>query len=177
MNKNKDIKITAFTNVLLITNKDLKEYFDKGKFNQQYQMFATLPKYVWNEEYNKVMLAEQYLSHSLHDFEPLQNFLLFDFESLDGFINDELSNIGVDNFLNEVKDFSIKSIYDKLKEIGNTKIENVFSPFTSLLYCLFELEVIGGGYTINGYDDPTITWYFKGLLEDSLNIKSPEIKK
>jgi hypothetical protein len=114
---------------------------DIGKLREQYQhdryLHKILPKYTFNKEYGNMLDADGYLQFV---YEGDEKFLLFDFETNDDLLNEEISNGGLDTLL---KGIDIRPYIEKM---NFKKYDDFQRSLSSAEYLIIELEYVNGGY-------------------------------
>lgn len=121
---------------------------DIGKLRKVYNhdryLTSILPKYTFNKEYGNIVDADGYLQFI---DEGDERFILFNLETLDPLLKEEISNSGLDSLL---KESNIRSYIEKMN-IKNA--EQFQRSLTSLEYLIIEIEYTGGGSYFGYADD------------------------
>jgi hypothetical protein len=122
---------------------DLYEFTGEeiGKLRELYQhdryLHKILPQYTFNEKFGNMLNADGYLQFV---YEGDEKFLLFDLETNDELLGEEISNGGLDNLLKGI------DIRPYLEKMMIKKYDDFKRSLTSAQYLIIELEYFGGGY-------------------------------
>lgn len=112
-----------------------------GKLREQFQhdryLHKILPQYTFNKEHGNMLDADGYLQFV---YEGDEKFLLFDLETNDELLNEEISNGGLDNLLKGI------DIRPYLAQMKIRKYDDFKRSLNSAQYLIIQLEYVGGGY-------------------------------
>lgn len=118
----------------------------REKSHRPENIFSNLPKYTINTN-NQIIEAEYFLQFiGTNKEEETSKYLMFDFETIDSLLSNEISNCGYDNFFEDV-DFS--KILSKFKPYTEDDLMHFVLPKTN--YIVIELEYFSSYYD-GGWD-------------------------
>lgn len=166
-------KIKTLLNVKLFEVSNNFIYnLSKDKYRRD-KVWELLPKYTINTNdgaKNRPIITEYFLQFvGTHESAENEKYLLFDLETTDGILNEEIAQVGEDLF----EDFDFKKLLSVFKPQPETDITKFNFPLSN--YIVVELEYLNSGYeyyetelivNIKGYLDSEMRFTYYDLLED-----------
>lgn len=166
MNKNsKHLTLLGITNFYEISAKYIFELREKNPKPEN--VFSNLPRYTINKNENannKIIEAEYYLQFVGCSEDEKEKYLMFDFETIDSLLSNEISNCGYDNFFEDV-DFS--KILSKFKPYTEDDLMHFVLLKTN--YIVIELEYFSS-YCYDGGWDTDMNIDIIGYLNNNMEL-------
>lgn len=166
MNKNNThLALLGITNFYEISSNYIYKLREKNPKPEN--IFSNLPRYTINKNENannKIIEAEYYLQFVGCSEDEKEKYLMFDFETIDSLLSNEISNCGYDNFFEDV-DFS--KILSKFKPYTEDDLMHFVLPNTN--YIVIELEYFSS-YSYDGGWDTDMNIDIIGYLNDNMEL-------
>jgi len=134
-----------------------------------YQIFNVLPKYTINtnkDGLNRIILAEEYLQFVGSFVSDIGNpkYLMFNFNTLDSLLNEEMSQAGIEDLF---KEFDFKQVLSHFTPQKEEDLEQFVFPHVN--YLVVELQY-DGGFDHEGIYDCDMHVEITGYLNDIMEL-------